>query len=128
MSLREATSAAACWIALPIVGSVDIVSSCPILRSTVRHTKSELHVDCCRGALQNAKRLDDGRRHAVLRLVDPEVLQRSLRLCSPVFVRWDLNLPKCIRFCSCFGHVICSYVESSVEARLRWGLKWLMGR
>ena len=39
-------------------------------------TQSVIHVDGSCGALENAKGLDDGRRHPVLRLIDLEILKR----------------------------------------------------
>jgi hypothetical protein len=68
-------------------------------------TQPELHVDGSSGALQDAKGLDDRRRHAVLRLVDLEVLQRTLRLRTPVAVGGDLELAKSITLCPCRSHV-----------------------
>ena len=50
------------------------------------HTEPELLIDHCCGSLEDAKSADDGWRHAVLRLVDLEVLQRALRLRAPVLV------------------------------------------
>jgi hypothetical protein len=67
-------------------------------------TQAELHVDCGGGTLEDAKRLDDGRRHAVLRLVDLEVLQRPLRLRAPVLVGRHLDLAKGVTFCPRGGH------------------------
>ena len=67
-------------------------------------TKAISHVDSSGSTLQNTERLDDGRGHAVLRLVDTEVLKRSLRLGSPVSVGGDLDLAKGIALCSCLGH------------------------
>ncbi|KAI6752933.1 hypothetical protein HG531_005102 [Fusarium graminearum] len=57
--------------------------------------------------LQDTKRLDNRWGHAVLGLVDTEVLEGSLRLSSPVAVGGDLDLAKGIAFYqqqkTCFG-------------------------
>lgn len=67
-------------------------------------TQPEFHVDCSGSALQNAEGLHNGRRHAVLGLVDLEVLERTLRLGTPVLVAGDLDLAKGIAFCACGSH------------------------
>jgi hypothetical protein len=59
--------------------------------------ETELHVDRGGSALENAKGADNGRGHAVLGLVDLEVLEGALRLGAPVAVGGDLELAKGIR-------------------------------
>ena len=61
------------------------------------------HVDRGSGALEDAKGLDNGRRHAVLGLVDAEVFERALRLGAPVLVAGDLDLAKGVAFGSRVG-------------------------
>jgi len=68
------------------------------------HTQPELHVDCCCRALEDTKGAHNRRRHAVLGLVYPEVLQRALRLGTPVLVGRHLDLAKGIALGSCVGH------------------------
>ena len=62
--------------------------------SRIQPTESVLHVDSRSSALEDTKGLDERRRHAVLRLVDPEVAQRALGLASPVLAGVDLELAK----------------------------------
>lgn len=76
-------------------------SSGRALRAVCRITESESHVHGRRSALENAECANDGRRHAIVRLVDLEVLQRALGLSTPVSVGGDLKLAKCIALCSC---------------------------
>lgn len=57
-------------------------------------TKTVAHVDGGSSSLEDTKGLDNGGGHAVLRLVDLEVLERSLSLGSPVLVGGDLDLAK----------------------------------
>jgi hypothetical protein len=108
-SLSEATSSAACWIALPSLGSTDPAHqrSCPdFFRkscSLSQPTKSVLHVDGRGGALEDTKGPDDGRLHAVLRLVDFEVAQRALGLATPVLAGVDLELAESIALGSSVG-------------------------
>jgi hypothetical protein len=65
-----------------------------------KRTKSIVHIDCGSSSLEDTKCLNDRRGHAVLRLVDFEVLQRTLCLCSPVSIRSDLHFSKGITLCS----------------------------
>lgn len=58
------------------------------------HTKSVSHIDSRRSALQNTKCPHNGGWHSILRLVDPEVGERTLSLRSPVLVCRDLDLAK----------------------------------
>jgi hypothetical protein len=108
-SLSEATSSAACWIALPSLGSIEPAHqrSCPdflqVSRSFFQPTKSILHVDGRSGALEDTKGLDDRRLHAILRLVDLEVAQRALGLGSPVLAGVDLELAEGIALGSSVG-------------------------
>ena len=67
-------------------------------------TQPELHVHGGGSALQNAEGLHNGRRHAVLRLVDLEVLEGTLRLGAPVLVAGHLDLAKGIAFCAGGSH------------------------
>ena len=70
--------------------------------------KAEALVDNGSGALENTKGLDNGRRHAVLGLVDAEVLEGSLGLGAPVLVGGDLDLAKGVALGSGVGsHVDC---------------------
>lgn len=57
-------------------------------------TKAISHVHRSGSALENAERLDNGRGHTVLGLVDAEVLEGSLGLGAPVLVGRDLDLAK----------------------------------
>ena len=66
-----------------------------------RPTQSELHVHCGRGAFQYPERSYDGWWHAILWLVDLEVLEGPLGLSAPVFAGIDLNLSEGIAFRSC---------------------------
>lgn len=114
MSLRSATSAAACWIALPIFssegrnhhGKLYVLESDPIDASEAGnhvHTKSISHIHSGSCALQNTECPDDGRGHAILGLVDAEVLERSLGLRSPILVGGNLDLAKGIALGSRVG-------------------------
>lgn len=77
-------------------------------------TKTKSHVDGGSSSLQNTKGLDDGRRHAILGLVNAEVLEGSLRLGAPVLVARDLDLAKGVGLGSCsLGHVSCGAVNAS---------------
>lgn len=103
MSLRSATSAAACWMAWPTLGSttlsvVGYVGQLPELR-----TKAKLHVDSGGSTLQDTESPDNRRGHAVLGLVDLEVLQRALSLSTPVLVGGDLDLAEGIALGSSVG-------------------------
>lgn len=69
-------------------------------------TESILHVNRRSGALEDSKSPDNWRRHAILRLIDLEVLERSLRLRAPVLVRRDEDLSKGIGLCSRLGHSV----------------------
>jgi hypothetical protein len=93
---------------LPSLGSIEpahqrscseFLESC----SFVQPTKSVLHVDGRGGALEDTKGPDDGRLHAVLRLVDLEVAQRALGLSSPVLAGVDLELAESIALGSGVG-------------------------
>lgn len=66
--------------------------------SVAEHTKSVAHVNCGSCALQDTKGLDNRWGHAILRLVDAEVLERALGLGTPVLVRRNLDLAKGIAF------------------------------
>ena len=72
-------------------------------RSTGR-TQPKLHVDRGGSALEDTKSPHNGRRHAVLGLVDAEVLEGALRLGAPVLVCGHLDLAKGIALCSGVGH------------------------
>ena len=63
-------------------------------------TKAILLVHLCRSAFQDAESTNDGRWHTILWLVDPEIFQRSLCLCTPVLVGWYLDLAKGVCLCS----------------------------
>ena len=109
-SLRSATSLAACWMASPILGSVcsqkkgqvsflriasiALPELAPEGIGRVLHTKTVAHVDGGGSALEDTEGLDNGRRHAVLGLVDLEVAQGALGLGAPVLVVLDLDLAK----------------------------------
>lgn len=67
-------------------------------------TQAVLGVDDGGSALENAKGAHNGRRHAVLGLVDLEVLQRALCLGAPVLVRGHLDLAKGIALGPGVGH------------------------
>lgn len=76
-------------------------------------TQAIAHVNGRRSALEDAKRLDDGRGHAVLGLVDAEVLEGALGLSSPVPVGRHLDLAKGIAL----GSGVCSHsCRAGVEA------------
>lgn len=70
------------------------------MSANLQHTKSKLHVNSGSCTLENTKGAHNLRWHAIIRLVDLEVLQRSLSLSTPVPVRLDLDLAKGIAFCS----------------------------
>lgn len=77
-------------------------------------TQAIAHVDSGGSTLEDAKGLDDGRRHAILRLVDAEVLEGALRLGAPVLVGLDMKLAKGIGLGSDVGsHDVCGAVEAS---------------
>lgn len=65
-----------------------------VLVPGARHTQAISHVHLGGSALENTECLDDGRGHAVLGLVDAEVLEGSLGLGAPVLVGGDLDLAK----------------------------------
>ncbi len=116
MSLSAATSSAACWIAFPILRSCNQTSHqllWTVTSEKVRRTETEGHVDsgCC--TFQNAKGADDWRWHAVLRLVDLEVLEGAFRLSAPVLVCGDLYLAKGVTLCSCESWHYCGRSECS---------------
>lgn len=100
MSFREATSSAACWIAFPIFGSYEH-SAMTSSYVDGKITKSKIHVHRCCCSFQYTKRSDNGRGHSVLRLINLEIFQRTLSLCSPVSVRGHLDLAEGIGLCSC---------------------------
>lgn len=88
------------------------------------HTESVSHVYGSSSALQNAECPDDGRRHAILGLVDAEVLERPLGLGAPVLVGGHLDLAKGIAFGSRVGgHSEGRGMEVSLELQgeLRFG-------
>lgn len=86
------------------------------------HTESVSHVYGSSRSLQNAKRPDDGRGHAILGLVDAEVLERSLGLGAPVLVGGDLDLAKGIALGSrVVGHSQGCGVEVSLELQRELG-------
>lgn len=83
----------------------------------LNHTESIAHVDSSGRALQDTKGLDDGRGHAVLGLIDLEVLEGSLGLSSPVLVGRDLNLAKGIGLGSRVGgHPDCGCMQVALES------------
>lgn len=77
--------------------------------------KAVAHVDGGGSALENTKGLDDRGRHAILGLVDLEVLEGTLSLSAPVLVRGDLDLAKGIALGTGFGHSGSSGVNASLE-------------
>ena len=64
-------------------------------------TEPEFHVHFCCSTFENSECTDNGRRHAVMRLIDFEVLEGAFGLRSPIFVRGNGDLAKGIAFCSC---------------------------
>jgi hypothetical protein len=67
-------------------------------------TQAVLHVDRRSSALEDTESAHNGWGHAVLGLVDLEVLEGALGLGSPVLVRRDLNFAKGIALGSGVGH------------------------
>ena len=67
--------------------------------SWLKRTEAKLHVDGGSGALEDTKGAHNLRWHAVVGLVDLEVLQRPLRLGTPVAVGLDLDLAERIALC-----------------------------
>lgn len=76
-------------------------------------TETVAHVDSGGSALEDTESLDDRRGHAILGLVDLEVLEGSLSLSSPVFVPGDLDLAKGIALGTCRSHLVGRGVEGS---------------
>lgn len=68
-------------------------------------TQPKFHINGGRSTLEDTKGLDNRRGHAVLGLVDLEVLQGALRLRSPVLVGGHLDLAKSIALCPCRSHL-----------------------
>lgn len=102
-------------MALPIVGSVYIiVSRVPSNRRCSPRTKPELHVDSRRSALQDTEGPHNRWGHAVLGLVDLEVLEGTLSLSAPVLVRGDVNLAEGIGLSPGLCHGACGNGERSV--------------
>ena len=93
-------------------------------------TQPILLVDFGCSALQDAKCLDQGRRHAVLGLIDAEVLERPLRLGTPVLVRWHLNLAKGITLGSRGGggHSCRASMEERFRTMLQRGSRGRRGQ
>ena len=60
--------------------------------------EAEVSVCLCRGLLQESECTHDRQWHALAFTSDLEVLERSLRLGTPVFVPWDLNGAECVFF------------------------------
>jgi hypothetical protein len=83
----------------------------------VELTKTESNIDGGSSALENTECLDDGRRHAVLGLVDLEVLEGSLSLGAPVAVGGDLDLAKGVALGSCRRHSDGSAVDGSGKSQ-----------
>ena len=84
-------------------------SSCIVMRLT----KTEAHVDGGSGTLEDTEGLDNRGRHAILRLVDLEVLKGALSLGSPVLVTRDLDLAKGVALGTCRSHLVGRGVEGS---------------
>ena len=63
-------------------------------------TEPIVHVYCRCGAFEDAECTDDRRRHAILGLVDFEILEGAFGLRAPIFGGIDLDLAKGVRFCS----------------------------
>lgn len=75
-------------------------------------TEAIAHVDSGSSALEDTESLDNRRRHAILRLVDLEVLERSLGLSSPVLVTGNLDLAEGVALGTCGSHVVGRGVEA----------------
>lgn len=108
-------------------GVCRIVSSCTYCLGEDGRTEAELHVDGRSSSLENTKRLYDRRGHAILGLIDLEVLQRALCLCSPVLVCRYVDLAEGIRLCSGSCHCSCCCVKGSSEVGLGKGWGSLVG-
>ena len=82
----------------------------------MQRTQAIAHVDGGGSALEDAKGLNNGGRHAVLGLVDVEVAQRPLGLGTPVLVARDLDLAEGIALGSGVGsHVGGGAMEAAVR-------------
>lgn len=104
------------WSA-PRSSSDDIYQSASQERKKRVHTKAIAHVHRRRSTLEDTERLDDRRGHAVLGLVDLEVLEGTLSLSAPVLVGRDLDLAKGIALGSGVGrHSHGTTVEGSLVA------------
>jgi hypothetical protein len=91
-------------------------------------TKTITDVDGSSSALEDTKGLDKGRGHAILGLVDLEVLKRTLSLSSPVLVSGDLDLAKGIALGTCLRHAGGGAVEVACELEAGLGKAKLLLR
>lgn len=76
-------------MALPSLGSLEMPygsAHCGDLRVVVRITESVSHVHRRCGTFEDAECANNGRGHAIMRLIDLEVLQRAFRLGAPILV------------------------------------------
>ena len=93
-------------------------------------TEPVVHVHCCGGAFEDSESADDGWGHAVLGLVDLEVLKRAFGLRAPVFAGVDLDFAKGVRFGSgglCWrvcqsGGTVCLQLNGSYHSRNLYSL------
>lgn len=75
-------------MAFPSLGSLRDRDSAygGVLRMVMEVTESESHIHRRCGPLEDPECADNGRRHAIVGLVDSEVLQGAFGLGAPIFV------------------------------------------